>query len=194
MCLDLFLLKKRPILTSKISATQDCSHMGLFINYVTQFWTFSNLLHPPIIVKILNLYIILLCAQLYHWRYLLITCNAFIACYIICDIIFINYLQRCTYHLLIVTFPCIEISLALRSLTLLHCLIFWLYCLEFNIKRLYANYHFLSTKYFSLSHFNYVFSFSFLSLDRSCSNSPSPRLLLHYLLMHNIFTECRHFY
>ena len=35
------------------------------------------------IVKILNLYIILLCTNLYHFsfQYLSITCNAFIACY-----------------------------------------------------------------------------------------------------------------
>ena len=38
------------------------------------------------IVKILNIYIMLSCTHLYHssFRYLSITCNAFIACYIRC--------------------------------------------------------------------------------------------------------------
>ena len=55
------------------------------------------------IVKILNLYIILLCTHLYHssFQYLSITFNAFIACYIRHKKYSVsNYLPRCTYHLL----------------------------------------------------------------------------------------------
>ena len=48
------------------------------------------------IVKILNLYIILLCTHLYHtsFQYLSITCNAFIACYIRCKKILVNLEQK----------------------------------------------------------------------------------------------------
>ena len=42
-----------------------------------------KMLHS-VIVKILNIYIMLSCTHLYHFfRYLSITCNAFIACYVI---------------------------------------------------------------------------------------------------------------
>ena len=51
--------------------------------YYHYFVSLSN----PFFIKILNLYIIILCTHLYRtsFQYLSITCNAFIACYIRCN-------------------------------------------------------------------------------------------------------------
>ena len=75
-----------------------CEPVLLFIYSIIWFSIYS-------IVKILNLYIIILWTHLYlsSFQYLSITCscNAFIACYIRRKkYSVINYLPRCTYHLL----------------------------------------------------------------------------------------------
>ena len=73
--------------------------------WITNIW-----INNYSIVKMLNLYIILLCINLYHFFLgLSITCNAFIACYII------NYLPRCTYHLLYSIYLSIQLELKKRG-------------------------------------------------------------------------------